>query len=213
MNPGRKSLLLLSIVVGIAATATESEGKRVGGGKTAGATKPAAGSTSNSGEMPSEIRKSGSDVPPIDARLRSARSSPPAQPASKGSAVAGVAAGAGAGAVAAGAASAADAAALDEARRVQRDLEQARQRELAVLRQKFDEEAKARRAAQALKKLEVAAALEAEQRKRLQVQAQRRAALDREKALKREQQERYAQCRIKPVMTDDEIALCRESRS
>lgn len=123
-----------------------------------------------------------------------------------------MAAGATAGTPTANAPAAANAAALDEARKVQRELEQARQRELAALREKFDEEAKARKAAAELKKLDAAAAIEAKERRRLQAEAQRRAALGHEKAHRREQQERAAQCIIKPVMTDDEIARCRQVR-
>jgi len=80
------------------------------------------------------------------------------------------------------------------------------------MRQKFEEEAKARKAAEALKKLEAGAKTEAARNRQAQVEAQRRAVLDQERARGREQQQRDAQCRIKPVMTDDEIALCRQVR-
>ena len=112
----------------------------------------------------------------------------------------------------ASASGAADAAALDEARKVQQELERARQLELAILGQKIEEQARARKVAQELRKLEAAAAREAERQKQTRAEAQRRAALDQEKARRREQQERAAQCRIKPVMTDDEIARCRQVR-
>jgi len=80
------------------------------------------------------------------------------------------------------------------------------------MRQKFEEEAKARKTAGELKKLESAAKIEPTRNKQTQTEAPRRAVLDKEEAHRREQQERDALCRIKPVMTDDEIALCRQVR-
>lgn len=55
------------------------------------------------------------------------------------------------------------------------------------------------------------AALTAKQKREAQ-EAQKRAAFERSREQKRREQERQAQCVIKPVMSDAEIAKCREVR-
>jgi len=58
---------------------------------------------------------------------------------------------------------------------------------------------------------EMEAALAAREKREKQEQ-QKRAALERVREQKREEQARQAQCVIKPVMTDDDLARCREAR-
>jgi len=106
----------------------------------------------------------------------------------------------------------ADAAVLDELRKVKADLERARQLESTVLRQKREEEAKARMTAAALKKLETKPRVEAARDKPARAAPQVRDAVDQERPHRDEPRERNTQCRYKPVMTDDEIERCRQVR-
>lgn len=92
------------------------------------------------------------------------------------------------------------------------ELARKRQQELARVRKRLDDEAKMRKADQERKEKErLEAALEALKKREAQ-EAQKRAAFERAREQKRRQQERQAQCVIKPVMSDDDIAKCREVR-
>jgi len=208
-------ILKLSAALGVfvcaAMMASESEAKRAGGGKTVGTTKsvPAAAKKASGDTEKAEPATAAQGASPINVNIRSgsASAAPSATPAT--GAAAGVAAGAAVGAAAAS--RPVDAANLDESRRAQRELEEKRKQELAALRKKFEDEAKARKAAEEQQKLEAAAAVDQERKRRLQEDAQRRAEIDKEKARRRAQQERESACRIRPVMTDEDIARCRQT--
>ncbi len=80
------------------------------------------------------------------------------------------------------------------------------------MRKRLDDEAKLRKADEQRKEQqEIDAALAAREKREAQ-EAQKRAALERARERKRPEEARLAQCVIRPVMSDDEIARCREVR-
>jgi Skp family chaperone for outer membrane proteins len=200
----RKVLIAPVAAIFLAATAAESEAKRVGGGRTAGASKPAstASSAKKPDDRPVESRSAGSG-PTL--RTSSSPSSQQPQPS--------VAPAAAAGALAGTVAGSAVAAADPEARKQQDELARKRQEELAALQKRFDDEAKLRRMDAEQKRADEAARIADEARKREQQEAQKRAALERDKEARRARAEREAQCQIRPVMTDEDIAKCRALRN
>jgi hypothetical protein len=208
MTMNRKTLLVAFAAAFLLTLAAESDAKRVGGGKTVGANKPSSVSKAKKpDETPANETAAQSRSMNITPRI-STSSGSPAQP--QRSAVPAAAVGAAAGVAAGTLAGTAAASADSDARKRQEEATRKRQQELAALQQRFDEEVKLRKAEDERMKAEAAAkAAEAARKKQEQREAQRLAALESEKKAKRERAERDAQCQIKPVMSDDEIAKCR----
>lgn len=197
----RKTLLVAVAAAFLVALAAESDAKRVGGGKTVGSGKPSnVSQPKKSDEKPIESRSTN-----ITPRISATSGAQPQQSAVPAMAV-GAAAGVAAGTLAGSAAARGD----SEANKRQEEASRKRQQELAALQKRFEDETKLRKLEEERNKAEAAAkAAETVRKKREQQEAQRLAALEGEKKVKRERAEREAQCRIKPVMTDDEIAKCR----
>lgn len=197
-----KTAILASSAMLLIGFATVGEAKRFGGGKSSGTyTAPAKKTDNKEDELPEE-----KGSPAMNIRL----------PVSGGSGASTSNATASAGAAALGAATgsaAANALSPDEAKKTRE-----RQALEAQLAQKEEEELKAREAAEeALKKEEqariaaLAAAARAAREKREQQEAERRARIENEKEIERQRQASANRCVFKPVMTDDEIAICREA--
>lgn len=92
------------------------------------------------------------------------------------------------------------------------ELARKRQEELARVRKRLEDDAKLRKADEERKAMEAAEAAAEARKKREAQEAQKRDALDRAREQKRQDQERQAQCVIKPVMSDADIEKCREVR-
>ncbi len=204
----RKTLLVAVATAFLVTLAAESDAKRVGGGKTVGTSKPSSVSkTKKSDETPTDETATKSRSMNITPRI-STPSGSPAQP--QRSAIPAAAVGAAAGVAAGTLAGSAPASADADANKRQEEATRKRLQELAALQRRFDDEVKLRKLEDERMKAEAAAkATEAARKKREQQEAQRLAALEGQKKAKRERAEREAQCQIKPVMSDDEIAKCR----
>jgi hypothetical protein len=180
--------LLIAALLALALGVPEAEAKRLGGGRSSGASHPAATKSTAKEEKPAKKTEGPeSSEPAINVRLnRGSSSGQPANnvaPAGSGTATAVVPAAAAAGAVSAVASPAAD-------------LEAQRKENQAKL---------ARAAAEEAKRARIIKAYEEEQ-------------AERERQLAREKQERDArraraahesQCQFKPVMSDEDIERCR----
>ena len=92
------------------------------------------------------------------------------------------------------------------------ELTRKRNEELSRIRKRFDDDVNLRKADEERKKQDDAEKELAANRQREAREAQKRAAFERERERKREERDRQAQCEVKPVMTDEDIARCRAAR-
>jgi hypothetical protein len=199
-----KQTIITGLIVGLSVTMTDIEAKRVGGGRSSGASRPAA---SNAAKKPVDDKasKKTADEPDtgssasstsIRPRVTINKESSPSQPAGAGApatAAMGAAAGGEIGKPAWTPPPAAGPADADELRR---------RNEEKLLRAAEEEE---KRRQHELKRAAALAAYEREQE-------ERRKSADREKqerAALRAKHAQQAQCQFKPVMSDDDIAKCR----
>lgn len=196
-----KAVILSLSAVLLIGFATVGEAKRFGGGKSSGShPAPARKPDHKDDELPEDR-----DAPTVNIRLPASRSS--------GASTSSTTTSAGTAALAADTGSAAEVVlSPEEVKRIneQRALEER-------LAQKAAEEQKAREAAEDARKKEeqvriaaLAAAARAQREKREQQEAERRARIEHEQEIELHRQARMNQCVIKPVMTDAEIAICKE---
>lgn len=182
--------------------ATASEAKGFGGGKSSGVSTATAKKTGNKEDVLPEAK----DKAEINIRLPSVSAGSGASASSTAMSAGTAALGATAGAAVAKTLS------PEEVRKANDERAQEEQREL-----KAAEERKAREAAEEARKKEererlaaIAAAAREEREKREAQAAERRAQIEKEKEIERQRQARLNQCAFKPVMTDAEMAICRE---